>query len=318
MLNGDSGMLTIFNFIPRLIQSMTFYGGKGGGGGGTQVVEQKANIPDYIQNYQQDIFNTARGLAFDSPLQARQFADLSGLERGAIASVGNLNRGFTPDALKAAEQGIAGMASNAFLGNRIADYQNPYTQQVIDQSLADNDRARLMQQQGINAQALSRGAFGGSRQAIAESENNRNFMDQQARTSAGLRAQGYESALSAAQADRLAQMQNYEVMNRSFLGNAQAQISAGDLQRDLEQQRLDAARNLPLERLGILQSAFTGSQLPYGQSQTSPVQKSNPFLGALGGAAAGAGIGTAIGGTGLFGLSAGATGAGLGALAAFL
>ena len=305
MLNGDSGMFTIFNFIPRLIESLTFYGGKGGG---TQVVEQRANIPAYVQNYQQDIFNTARGLAFDSPLQVRQFAGLSDLENQGVNATSWLNKGFNPQSMQAAEQGIAGMASNAFLGNRIADYQNPYTQQVIDQSLADNDRARLMQQQGINAQALSRGAFGGSRQAIAESENNRNFMDQQARTSAGLRAQSYESALSAAQADRLAQMQNYELMNRSFLGNAQAQISAGDLQRDLDQQRLDAARNLPLERLGILQSAFSGSQLPYGSSTSSPTQRRNLVGSVGGGALSGAAAGASIGAAG------GPIGAGTGAL----
>jgi phage tail tape-measure protein len=94
-------------------------------------------------------------------------------------------------------------------------------------------------------------------------------------------------------------MQNYELMNRSFLGNAQAQISSGDLQRDLEQQRLDAARNLPLERLGILQSAFSGSQLPYGSSTSSPTQRRNLVGsvggGALSGAAAGASIGAAGG-----------------------
>lgn len=284
-------------------------GGIFGGGGGSQVTTSSPSIPGYVKTYQRNMFNQAQSTAKE--LGARQFADFSPLQQQVFGAVGGLNQGFTPQAMQAAEQGIAGMASNAFLGGRIADYQSPYISQVIDQSMMDIDRARQLQQQGINAQALSRGAFGGSRQAVAEAENARNFLDQQARTAAGLRAQGYESALAAAQADRQAQMQNFELMNRSFLGNLQAQMGAGGMQQDLSQQRLDALRNLPLERLGILSSTFTGGQLPYGQTQVSPTQKSNPFGSALGGAATGAGLATALGGSAT-------TGALLGAAAAFL
>jgi len=42
-------------------------------------------------------------------------------------------------------------------------FMNPYTGQVIDQSLADIERARLQQANQAAAQATAAGAFGGSR-----------------------------------------------------------------------------------------------------------------------------------------------------------
>lgn len=219
-----------------------------------QSARQSSGLDPRVFALMTENYGRAKNTA--NALGARQFAGFSPLQQQGFNFMGSLNQGFTPQAMQAAEQGIAGMASNAFLGGRIAEYQNPYTQQVIDTTMGDLDRARQLQQQQVNAQALSRGAFGGSRQAVAEAENNRNFLDQQARTSAGLRAQGYESALNAAQADRQAQMQNYELMNRSFLGNIQAQLQAGGMQQGLEQQRMDAIRNLPLEQLQITSGAL--------------------------------------------------------------
>jgi protein involved in temperature-dependent protein secretion len=64
-------------------------------------------------------------------------------------------------------------------------------------------RVELAQQE-VRGQAVRAGAFGGSRQAVAEQELQRNILEQQARTAAQLRAAGFESvanrALQAAQA----------------------------------------------------------------------------------------------------------------------
>lgn len=79
-------------------------------------------------------------------------------------------------------------------GKGISEYQNPYTQQVVDQSLKDIERARKLQEQSLNSSAASVGAFGGTRAEIAKAENNRNFLDQAARTSSQLRSQGFDTA----------------------------------------------------------------------------------------------------------------------------
>lgn len=83
----------------------------------------------------------------------------------------------------------------------INTYMNPYTQQVIDTSMADLERQRQMQQNQLGAQASAANAFGGSRQGIAEAATNEAFARQGGQLAAGLRQQGFNTALGAAQQD---------------------------------------------------------------------------------------------------------------------
>lgn len=78
-------------------------------------------------------------------------------------------------------------------------YMNPFENQVVQQAMADVDRGSQMQRQQLGAQAAASGAFGGSRQAVAEQELNRNLADQKARTAAQLRMAGYSQAGQQAQ-----------------------------------------------------------------------------------------------------------------------
>lgn len=92
-------------------------------------------------------------------------------------------------------------------GTSLDPYFNPYENQVVQQSLSDLERQRLMQQNLGGAQAQAAGAFGGSRQGIAEAETNRAFAEQAARTAAGLRQAGFTQAQQAAQQDIATRMQ---------------------------------------------------------------------------------------------------------------
>lgn len=146
---------------------------------------------------------------------------------------------------------IRNLQAGSFLQGDINAYMNPYTSGVINQAMQDNERNRVLQQQQMNAQAVGRGAFGGSRQAVMEAENARNFADTQARTASNLRAQGFESAANLMQNDMNRRMQadaanqgmdaNVAFQNASFLQNnnqfnaqqnnaAQAQNAANGLQ----------------------------------------------------------------------------------------
>lgn len=89
----------------------------------------------------------------------------------------------------------------------INTYMNPYNQQVIDTTMADLERQRLMQQNQLGAQATAARAFGGSRQGIAEAETNRAFAQQGGQLAAQLRQQGFQTALGASQQDVANQMQ---------------------------------------------------------------------------------------------------------------
>ncbi len=78
-------------------------------------------------------------------------------------------------------------------------YMNPFEDQVVQQAMADIDRGSQLQRQQLGAQAAATGAFGGSRQAVAEQEMNRNLAEQKARTASQLRLAGYGQASQQAQ-----------------------------------------------------------------------------------------------------------------------
>ena len=143
-----------------------------------------------------------------------------------------------------AERATAGQIAQTDL----SQYTNPFEAQVVQQSLSDLERARQMQQNVQGAQAQAAGAFGGSRQAIAEAETNRAFAEQAARTAAGLRQAGFTQAQQAAQADIASRMQ-------ADLANQRAALQAGTTTAQLGQQA-----QLANQRTG-LQAATTTAQL---------------------------------------------------------
>lgn len=108
---------------------------------------------------------------------------------------------------------------------------NPYTDQVVDTSLADIDRARQMQANQAAAQAQAAGAFGGSRGALMEAEIGRNALDQAARTAGDLRRQGFTQAAQLAQQDvgrrQQAGMLNAQQALQAALANQRAGLTAG-------------------------------------------------------------------------------------------
>jgi len=104
--------------------------------------------------------------------------------------------------LTAAQAGIAGLRGSAaeFDPSAIQDYMNPYEQSVIDAAMQDVARAGAIQRNQMDATAVGAGAFGGARQGVQAAEIGRNVIEQQAKTAAGLRQAGYESAAQRAQA----------------------------------------------------------------------------------------------------------------------
>jgi hypothetical protein len=110
-------------------------------------------------------------------------------------------------------------------------FMNPYTGEVIDQSMADIERGRLMQANQAAAQAQAAGAFGGSRGALMEAEIARNALDSSARTAAGLRDQGFQFASQMGQQDvgrrQQALQQNAQQQLQSYLANQSSALQAG-------------------------------------------------------------------------------------------
>ena len=142
-----------------------------------------------------------------------------------------------------ARANIRDVAAGSFLNQNIQQYMNPYTQAVTEQSLADLERSRQLQQQQTAAQATAARAFGGSRQGVAEAETNRAFGENAARLVAQQNAAGYQAAQQASEADLARQMQAQQLNQAQDLATTQQSLQlAGQFGLANQQAALEAAR----------------------------------------------------------------------------
>ena len=202
---------------------------------------QSVTIPEYQQQQQQELFQAAKGLAGQpfvpytgprvagfTPDQLRQFEATRGL----------FETGMEYDPFTGIKE-IAQAPTPSLLGSDIGAYQSPFQEQVIETTLGDIQRRADIARQQAQAQAIGAGAFGGSRSAILEAESQRPFVEQMARTSAGLRQTGFEQAQRAAESDIARQMRGRE-FQAGLLGRlgAEQERRLGALGQIGEQQRL--------------------------------------------------------------------------------
>ena len=96
--------------------------------------------------------------------------------------------------------GQLGGSAEQFDPSGIAAFMDPFTREVIEAEQAEIARLGEKQLNQARAQQAAAGAFGGSRGAIQEAEIGRNVLEQQARTGAQLRSQGFQQAAQQAQA----------------------------------------------------------------------------------------------------------------------
>lgn len=272
----------------------------GGKGGSTT---QKTTIDPRLTNAL--LGNNAQSQWVANQLGVRQFADFTPDQLAAFEQLRGAG-GWGMDALQqamAATQGAANydpqmVDAGSLLDMDLSAYMNPYTSQVVDTALADLDRFGQMQQGQNAAAAQKAGAFGGSRHGVVEAETNRAMLDQAARTASGLRADAFNAATGLATGDLQRRMQaalanqgagltaaQMSLMGGMNLGQlaqleqqmrltgAQAQGNVGAMQQALEQQRLDALRNLPLEQQQIRNTSM-GLLAPLaGNSTTTQSQQ---------------------------------------------
>jgi hypothetical protein len=290
----------------------------------------------FLANFQQ-----AQGVAGALPVQ--QFAGYNPMYQAgeeALVNTALAGPGITGTDLAAQMAAYGGVyqpsqitaqKTNLGLGQgpgTIGSYMNPFSELVKKNALADLESSRqtAIQQMGERANAAK--AFGGSRQGVAESLTNLGFAKQAGNLGATLNEQAFNQAMAAQQAD-IGRMSAADIANQQAglqgaqlrlggasqlgnlaaqqqalrLGGAQAVMGAGGARQALDQQQMDAIRNIGLQRLGVVQSSLGAQPANLGMQSTTP-QYSNPAAGALGGALAGGklfGVPGAIGG-GILGL----------------
>ena len=225
-------------------------GGSSGGGGGSTTQTQK--IDPWLKGQIQGNLNTIQGLdAYQAYPSSQAFANLTPqmqqqlqqmqqmggqgagmLGQGAEAMQGVAN--YTPEQI--AMQGqmnpaqinaptVAGPSQVSAGQADLNPFMNPFLSQVVDQTIQDMDRARQMAIGRGEDAALAAGAFGGSRQGIADAETNRGFADRTAAAVGQLNQAGFNTALGAAQNQQGMDMQS-QLANQQA-GMATNQFNAG-------------------------------------------------------------------------------------------
>lgn len=268
----------------------------------TTTTTQENKMPAFQQQFLEGtvIPEAKRMLATPfTPYEGTRVAGLTDLQQQALSGYGGLDMGAP--AFQQAADVYSTIAGEGLSPERIQSFMSPYTQEVIDASMRDLARQRDISLNELGAAASAAGAFGGSRQGVAEAETQRAFAETAAETAARLREAGFSQAAGLAQADlaqRMAAAQGG--MGAAGAGLQQqlaglgAQMTAGEAPRALEQQALDALyeqymlqMQYPLTQFGVLTGA--AGAIPAGYGVTSGTTTERDPMGALGGVLGGVG-----------------------------
>jgi len=113
----------------------------------------------------------------------------------------------------------------------IAQYMSPYTQNVIDTSLAEIDRQGQLQEQQVAAGALQAGAFGGARHGVQEAELQRGLQERRNQIVANLNQQNFMQAQAAFQEQQKRQMTGGQILGAQVPQQMAAAQAYGDIGR---------------------------------------------------------------------------------------
>lgn len=188
------------------------------GGGGSETTSG-TQIPQYVQDQHQNNLNLGNTLA-DRPYQPYTGPRIAGFTPDQQASFQTVRTAASPSNTLGTGWGVANQVqqdlgnwqgmdrgsvrdvhAQTFPGANLDAYLNPYTKTVTDQTLGQLGRQNDILQNQNRARAAAAGAFGGSRGAIIEAEQDRNYLDQAARTARELNLQGFNTAAGLQQAD---------------------------------------------------------------------------------------------------------------------
>lgn len=245
--------------------------------------------PQAAQSYR-DLLQRAQGVA-STPYQAYTGELTAPVNAQQQLGVGNINSNASfaqPYVQQAA--GIAGAAANPLTQQQIQQYQNPYTQSVVDATQAQFNRNNAQQQTALKGNTIASGALGGNREGIAQANLSSQQATQQNPIIAGLYANSYNQGVQTAgqqfQQNPLAaagSLANFGISGQgAALSGAGAQLGAGTLQQQTQQQ------------------ADTANYGQYQQAQAYPYQQTQWLAGLdtgvgsnLGGSSAGSTTGPA-------------------------
>ena len=220
-----------------------------------QTTQKQSTLPEFYTNYLQDVANLG-----SNAIQQGGVAGFSPLQQQAFQMAPNAAFSGAQTAGDAAS--LLGASGTTSAPSMVGAYMNPYTTNVVDEmARLQNQNVQRSVLPALRGAGVGSGGFGSSRQANATgqtlAEMQRNLTGQQY----GALNTGYNTAMSAAQADLSRQLQAGQ-----GLGNvAQQQYNIGTGGLDV------------LQKLGNQQQELGQKQLDYPMIQAQNLAKLFPM-----------------------------------------
>lgn len=216
--------------------------------------------PSEIQN---KLFSGISSLNFPSNL-GQSFSSTGAYQVPQYDASGNVTGGGTT------QPGVA------------AQYMNPYLQSVLNPQLEELRRQSQITQASNAGKMANAGAFGGSRQAIMDSELQRNLMQEQNKTVGTGYANAYDKAMNQFNTEQNQAKTIADLMAEQ--GKAQRGITSEGVAAD--QAEFEKQRQYPFQQVQFLRDMISG--LPVSSVSNTPgsLTSMGSFLSSLGGAGA--------------------------------
>lgn len=216
--------------------------------------------------------------AYSGPLTAGQ----SELQTQAFQGLGALN-------VPTSNMGAIGAGGSFTSGTTAQDYMSPYINAALEPQIAEAQRQAEIQRVQNASRLGKAGAYGGSRQAIMESEGQRNLLRNLADIYGTGMQQAYTQGMGQFNVEQNRAQTAQDLTNRYGLSALAAQQLGGGQQRDIEQQGIAAdyaqfqeERDFPYKQVQYQQSLLQG--LPISAEERSYIEPSefSQIMGNLG------------------------------------
>ena len=198
-------------------------------------------------------------------------------------------------------QGLAGLTiptssmgafnPQSFTADQAKNYMNPYLEASLNPQIAEMRRQADITRIADAGRLTKAGAYGGSRQAIMESEGNRALMDKLSGITGTGYKDAYDKAMTQFNREQGRGQTAQDATNQYGLAALQKQTDVGGIERGIETEGLTAdkaqfesERDFPLKQVQYMQSLLQNLPLAtqsYSYNQPSALSQSTSQAGGL-------------------------------------
>ena len=248
-----------------------------------QQTGTESSLSNWAGDYVTNMLGKGQALS-ETPYQAYTgplTAGASGLQEQAFQGVAGL----------ALPQNVGGFSPTSFTSDGTAQkFMNPYLQVALDPQLDEARRQAQISRLGDAGRLAKAGAYGGSRQAIMESELNRNLMQKQADITGIGYNTAYDKAANQFNTEQRLGLDAQNLTNQYGLNALTKQAELGAVQRGIEGEGIAAdygqfkeERDYPFKQVQYQQSLLQGMPLAAQSYSYQEPSTLSTILGSAGG-----------------------------------